>query len=652
MGSGTINSRASAVFTQSAVVEQTAGMEELLTQLASGKRATTAEEDAAAVALSDKLNSDAKQLSQGVRNINEGINLVNVADEAVQELQGILGKLKSLAERGETTALSAAERTVLNEEAQQLADEYLRVARSAEYNDRELFTGEFETLSIQAGVNEYGDIVEGLGGSSFNGTFALDSALNAPVAPRIEANGSVAGDLNGDGYIDLVVTGDGTPESMVISSGSSAGLTVTGVYTSVADSLAEVTLGDIDNDGDLDIVAAGNTAGVGEINIYTNDGTGVFSAATSVSMNTAGSNEIQLADLNGDGNLDVITSGAAIGAQPDLAIRFGDGTGSFGAMTTYTFAGAGTSSDGLSVGDIDNDGDLDFAAYEVGGGTSLVQVFENDGIGNFTKTTSFSGAINTVDAQFGDIDNDGNLDIITTGTAVPGLVLNVRYGDGAGSFTDSYTESGATAFNPFSSELADLNNDGYEDIVIASQNTISGDYGLYYALNDGAGEFSLDAFNFFDANLDTINGSQISVADFNNDSVLDVAQTGEFSTFGWARVLYGETQNGISALNSFTLETAAESRQATLRFANSQQVLEVQQGQIDGFRGRLESAFNAAQQTAALTYEAGERVTDIDAAKTLSEFVAQELQANVSYAIFAQANLNPSRVTELLDSIA
>jgi len=161
------------------------------------------------------------------------------------------------------------------------------------------------------------------------------------------------------------------------------------------------TASDYDNDGDLDVFAANRN---GDLNILRNDGFGNFTAVTpsSIGISHWGRDGISLDDLDSDGDLDLLLTGPLLTGEPDGHLYINNGNSSFSFRQNFTGIGGYTG----AFADLDHDRDLDLVF--AGNTTS----FLNDGLGNFSAGPSIplTGINDPRGLGFADIDNDGDMD--------------------------------------------------------------------------------------------------------------------------------------------------------------------------------------------------------------------------------------------------
>jgi hypothetical protein len=241
----------------------------------------------------------------------------------------------------------------------------------------------------------------------------------------------------------------------------------------------DVALGDLDGDGDLDAFVINGQWNIEEPNeVWFNDGHGNFTASDQVFGNSK-CGEVALADLDGDGDLDVfIGYYNYISGEPDQ-VWFNDGTGYF----TDSGQRLGHRNGGVALADLDNDGDIDaFISNHVfsDGTNGGLKIWLNDSTGHFTDSGQDLGNGNHTSVSLGDVDGDGDIDALVTfnyGQAGNRIWLN----DGHAQFTQGPLIS--TTFSA-DAKLRDLDGDGDLDIFLTHRG------GNKIWLNDGAGHFT------------------------------------------------------------------------------------------------------------------------------------------------------------------
>ena len=133
----------------SSVTERLAGN---YRRLATGLRISSAADDAAGLAISERLRSQIRSLDQAKRNAQDGISLVQTGEGALAEVGNILLRLRELSVQSANGSVSTTDRATLDEEFQELVDEIDRIARATEFNGIKLLDGSQSTISFQVGI--------------------------------------------------------------------------------------------------------------------------------------------------------------------------------------------------------------------------------------------------------------------------------------------------------------------------------------------------------------------------------------------------------------------------------------------------------------------------------------------------------------------
>jgi hypothetical protein len=276
-----------------------------------------------------------------------------------------------------------------------------------------------------------------------------------------------------------------------------------------SDNTRSIVFIDVDNDGDLDYIA-GN-AGMGEPNrIYLNNGTGNFSLFES-SDETHITFAVAAADLDNDGDADYI-AGNYFGQQNRIYLN--NGTGNFTLHETMT---AGGDTESVTIADFDMDGDLDFAEG-IASGSHDIRVYTNDGTAHFTSRQNITSN-NFYTVASGDVNGDGYPDIAASG--VNPQTTRVYLNNGSGYFMSSYQIGQPINLYTYSVTLGDIDNDGDLDLIEGNGNTI-GNRADRIFLNNGTGNFSLMQ------SVGDTDTRQVLLSDFDNDGYLDILQNNRF----------------------------------------------------------------------------------------------------------------------------
>ncbi len=322
----------------------------------------------------------------------------------------------------------------------------------------------------------------------------------------------------------------------------------------------QLTIGDLDGDGDLDIVWANgggfSSAGAAQVaRIFINDGAGFFTDESAARGAASGNfRGAELGDIDGDGDLDLILA-EDFNRLPNLLVN--NGSGFFTDQSAARLPPLNLSATRAQFGDIDNDGDLDI--YITNGGTvnrfgsGQNRIYINNGLGFFTDETSTRHPVAVLsepqDAIFGDIDGDYDLDVRAGNRA--SNQSRLYRNNGAGVFT---TVTGVPAdANTYSYDFGDLDGDGDLDLLGANSNG-SGNNSELLLRNDGTGAYTNISSNLSPNPSEDDNDSKFF--DYDNDGDMDIiiARLG-----GAGEKIYNNNGVGMFTLTSGLLPTTSDS---------------------------------------------------------------------------------------------
>ena len=297
-------------------------------------------------------------------------------------------------------------------------------------------------------------------------------------------------------------------------------------YT-VGSSPAEIRVADLNGDGKLDLVA--ENSGANTVSVLLGNGDGTFKAAVNY---TTDSNpwSLQVGDVNGDGKLDIVTCNESAST---VSVLLGNGDGTFKSAVNYT-TGSGTSPECMRLGDLTGGGSLDIITANAG--TNNISVLKNNGNGTFAAPVMYSTATHPTSIAIGDLNGDGKQDVVTANYETNNV--SVLIGNGDGTFKAAVNDACGTT--PQTVELADCNGDGHLDIVTANYDGTAS-----VLLNKGDGTFA--------THVDYATGAgpySLSLADLNHDGYVDIVTVNH--TANTVSVLLGNGDGTFQAHSDYS----------------------------------------------------------------------------------------------------
>ena len=304
----------------------------------------------------------------------------------------------------------------------------------------------------------------------------------------------------------------------------------TGLPQSTPFSLVPVTLkpmeysscawGDYDNDGDLDAVLSGASTAAPITCLYQNN-SGVLAEVGS-GLPGFSNTSIEWGDYDKDGDLDLLITGMDMTGEYSTKI-FNNAAG------TFSDAGVilpGVSDGQAAWGDLDNDGDLDILLA----GNNQAKIIRNDGNNQFTEVSAPLTPVINASCSWVDYNNDGQLDATISGDSIGGMLTRL-YKNNQGQFTEVIV--GPTPFMGLNSgkcKWADMDGDGRQDLVLSGMDMDANGHLVVYRNNGN------DQFEMFDNMTTNVRYSSLDIGDYDGDGLPDIIFMGKVPGCGGTAV--------------------------------------------------------------------------------------------------------------------
>lgn len=181
-----VNTNVNASVAQNALIKNERSMNTAMERLSTGQRINAASDDAAGLAIASRMTSQVRGLEVGIRNANDAISMISVADGAMTEVSNMLQRMRELALQSANGTTTSADRSYMNSEYQNLITEIERISQNTQWNGRAILQGDANgasdsTVKYQVGANggqtigvNFGDISQS-GGAAFQ-AFEISAA--------------------------------------------------------------------------------------------------------------------------------------------------------------------------------------------------------------------------------------------------------------------------------------------------------------------------------------------------------------------------------------------------------------------------------------------------------------------------------------------
>jgi len=674
-----INTNTSSLNAQRQLMSSGMSLDRATERLSSGLRVNSAKDDAAGLAIANRMTSQVRGLDQAVRNANDGVSLIQTAEGALAETTNILQRMRELAVQSSNGIYSNGDRATLNAESKQLVSELDRIAKSTSFNGQNLLDGKLGKVNLQVGAEANQTIsfkiaatdaktlgmgstsVDLMGAASNLGTQKFvqnDIMINGQ---SIMATGETwtSGTDKMDKLIDKInknVNGI-TASTVVEAKASTVG---TGILTSAQTFKVDV----VGLDGQTTSVAVTNTNSLSELADKLNQGgLGKISATISdegkLSITSENATSITVTDASSAGGTGITTVGnaklilKADNGDPVTVTRGATGTlamldklGFRENDVAGTVEGVAVGATAFAVGDLKING-VSVGVSDTGGLADKVKAINAVTDQTGVKATSFSSA--TIDLGSvalstlvgGDFTLNGVNMTIAAGTATTTVA------DLAAVFNAQTDKTGVTASVKGTSLVLEGN-------VSSAQFSLdaTGGAGIADALTDGGGAVAnltvVTSAAAAITNLSTVaggikltseNGNPISVL---HKDAAAATKSGLIDSNSLASGSFG------AAIASVSIDTQGNAQKAIKIIDNALTTINDTRASLGAVNNRLDFTVSNLSSIAEKTTSARSRIVDADFASETASLSRATVLQQAATAMLAQANQRPQNVLSLL----
>jgi flagellin len=601
-----INTNVASLNTQRQLMSSGNTLDRATERLSSGNRINSAKDDAAGLAIANRMTSQVRGLDQAIRNANDGISLIQTAEGALQESTNILQRMRELSVQSANGIYSDSDRKTLQAEVKQLQSELTRISETTTFNGQKLLDGSMGTKQLQIG-----------------------SEANQTVGVKI---GSFSANALGGSTGDLVGTAI---------AGGTVGAAITNVLT-----LTDATGAKLEVNGK---VLSDNSA------TTTIDTVNKLNAALNADLSSVNVEAKTVSELSsGSAGSGVLQSGAAL----KIDIVDGDGLAQSIQITDTNsmkevVASINNKAGGLIQASLNDAGKLVLTAENVGsltvsgvagsGGGTADTALQAVGFSTTdTKTTNFSMVFNATPGNTEGVKlkiADGEeADLIAAG-------FDVRQADG--SILGSTVTAGAL-------NKGDLIINGVEigavaagvagvapDTTTAAQNQAKN---LINAINEKSAETGVIAYASGDdldqVALKSVDGSQVSVK--YGDNITDAnakARTG---------LLERNATEGVGSVAAIDISTEAGAQKAIGIIDKALEQVNATRADLGAVNNRLDFTVSNLSNISEKTASSRSRIMDADFASETAALSRSQVLQQAASAMLAQSNARPQQVLSLL----
>jgi len=648
-----------------------------LQRLSSGLRINGAKDDAAGLAISNRIDAQVRGLNVGTRNAGDGVSLAQTAEGALNSVTGSLQRMRELALQSSNGSNSVLERASLQEEVDQLKAEIKTVTENSNFNGRSLLDGSFQNTSFQTGANvgesisvSISEVSEDtLGTAATSGVSSTSSNITDRAAALAQG--------------DLVINGAAVGAADASADGASSGsqnlssISMAAAINKVSDNSGVTATVNATSAGGLDVTAAGVAAAAAAITI---NGTAISVSGTGIAGNVS-------ADLQGvadqinlySGQTGVtasideanLSSGVTLTADDGRNIVLtGANAGAAGLAAAETFTGSFSlvSNDGSDIEITSNTGNsLENAGIEVGTYSGSKATANSDTLGGAALTSgdlvvngvavgqtlasydtastangaasaiSVAAAVNLVGDQSGVTATANATQVtsaaVTADTAGSANINGVAIAFAAGT-TGTASEQVGLAVDAINSKSAQtgvsanvVDGTTYELIAADGRNVV---------VDSGANFGAADATTFGSVRLES--GGPIEISTQNPATL---------TNSGFEVGTFGGSESG-QQLKDIDISTEAGAEAAITAIDNAINQVASEQAKLGAIQNRFESTISNNAVNSENLSAAASRIKDADFAAETAALSRSQVLQQAGISVLSQANSRPQQVLSLL----
>lgn len=284
-----INTNTNSLVAQKNLDKSQSSLSTSMQRLSSGLRINSAKDDAAGLAISQRMTSQINGLDQAQRNANDGISVAQVAEGAMQESSNLIQRIRELAIQSANDSNSDTDRQNIQKEVSQLQSELTRISETTTFNGKKLLDGSFTSQLFQVGTNANETIsvsVKGTSSATLGAQKVSGEANAGALTAAAAASTAAASTANGVTAETLAITGSSGSASVAVVAGDAASDIAAAVNNLSASSGVTATAS---NSVELTAIPAGGTL---TFSIASTNNDGVVGSSVNISVNVPTANDI------------------------------------------------------------------------------------------------------------------------------------------------------------------------------------------------------------------------------------------------------------------------------------------------------------------------------------------------------------------------